>query len=175
MNLYWYLPGGKFTRAIHSSPTFAKTYWDWFQLLNEPATATTRTGTSATPCVAASSLTPPVVRNATLFDVSPPLAGLPPVEPPADPIWGPAGLGTQIIDSLKGINPSMFASRDFLVTDYGAQACSTVPATNPYTDPTKSPLSVGADATHAPGSFDSRPAFLAAIAACNSAGGVQAT
>src|SRR5204863_1548942 len=42
MNLYWYLPGGKFTRAIHSSPTFAKTYWDWFQLLNEPATATTR-------------------------------------------------------------------------------------------------------------------------------------
>ncbi len=101
----------------------------------------------------------------------PPATNPAPAAPPVDPIWGPAGLGTKIIDSLKGVNQSMFASHDFLVTAYGAQACSTVPATSPYTDPTKSPLSVGSDTTNAPGSFDSRPAFLAAIAACNAAGG----
>jgi polygalacturonase len=94
-----------------------------------------------------------------------------PAGPPPDPIWGESGLATQIIASLKGIQTTMFPQRDFFVTDYGAQACATVAATSPYTDATKSPPSVGADQTHAPGSFDSRPAFLAAIAACNAAGG----
>ncbi len=41
--------------------------------------------------------------------------------------------------------------------------------TNPYTGP--SLLSAGAEHTAAPGSFDSRPAFLAAITACHAAGG----
>ncbi|SEA16708.1 glycoside hydrolase family 28 protein [Variovorax sp. YR216] len=113
----------------------------------------------------------PSTAGSTPTGTTTPSSTTPAPSEPVDPIWGPAGLGTQIIDSLKGVNQSMFASRDFLVTDYGAQACGTVPATSPYTDPTKSPLSVGADTTHAPGSFDSRPAFLAAIAACNSAGG----
>lgn len=113
----------------------------------------------------------PSTSGSTSTGTTTPPSTTPAPSEPVDPIWGPAGLGTQIIESLKGINQSMFPSRDFLVTDYGAQTCSTVAATSPYTDPTKSPLSVGADTTHAPGSLDSRPAFLAAIAACNSAGG----
>ena len=102
---------------------------------------------------------------------APPVTYPAPVAPAEDPIWGPSGPGTKIIDSLKGIDISMFAAVDFPVTRYGAQTCATVAAPNPYTDPSKSPLSVGADTTHAPASFDSRPAFLAAIAACNAAGG----
>ncbi|GJH30855.1 glycoside hydrolase family 28 protein [Caballeronia novacaledonica] len=93
--------------------------------------------------------------------------------PPAapDPIWGASGSATQIVNALQSVSTSMFPSRQFLVTDYGAKPCAVVAAANPYTDPTKSPLSTGADQTNAPGSFDSRPAFLAAIAACNAAGG----
>ena len=109
---------------------------------------------------------------------APSAAAAPPIDPapaaaaPApDPIWGPAGLGTQIVAALKGINTSMFPAVDFPVTRYGAQPCATVAAPNPYTDASKSPLSLGADTTHAPGSFDARPAFQAAIAACHAAGG----
>lgn len=113
----------------------------------------------------------PIIPSAPAPAPAPPPAPAPaPVAAP-DPIWGPTGLGTQIIASLQGINQSMFAAKDFIVTQYGAQTCLTVASPNPYTDLTKSPLSVGADTTHAPGSFDSRPAFLAAIAACNAAGG----
>ncbi|MDR5739289.1 glycoside hydrolase family 28 protein [Caballeronia sp. LZ016] len=89
----------------------------------------------------------------------------------ADPIWGPSGSATQIVNALKNVSTSMVPGRQFLVTDYGAKPCAVVAATNPYTDASKSPLSTGADQTHAPGSFDSRPAFLAAITACNAAGG----
>ncbi|SAK93840.1 glycoside hydrolase family protein [Caballeronia glebae] len=93
--------------------------------------------------------------------------------PPAaqDPIWGPSGSATQIVNALQSVSTAMFPGRQFLVTDYGAKPCAVVAAANPYTDPAKSPLSTGADQTNAPGSFDSRPAFLAAIAACNAAGG----
>ncbi|WP_175773383.1 glycoside hydrolase family 28 protein [Paraburkholderia phenazinium] len=88
----------------------------------------------------------------------------------ADPIWGPTGAATQIINSLQGITQSMFPGVDFIVTSYGAQPCAVVAATNPYTGST-SPTSPGATLTNAAGAFDSRPAFLAAIAACNAAGG----
>jgi polygalacturonase len=89
---------------------------------------------------------------------------------PEDPIWGSAGAATQIIASLAGVTQSMFPSRDFVVTQYGAQPCAVVAATNPYTG-SSSPASPGSNQTNAPSSFDSRPAFLAAIQACNAAGG----
>ncbi|MEW6342007.1 MAG: glycoside hydrolase family 28 protein [Pseudomonadota bacterium] len=89
---------------------------------------------------------------------------------PTDPIWGPAGAATQIINSLQGITQSMFPGTDFMVTSYGAQPCAVVAATNPYTG-SSSPTSPGASQTNAAGAFDSRPAFLAAIQACNAAGG----
>lgn len=87
-----------------------------------------------------------------------------------DPIWGTVGAATQIINSLAGITQSMFPGVDFTVTSYGAQQCSVIAATNPYTG-TTSPTSPGANQTNAAGAFDSRPAFLAAIQACNAAGG----
>ena len=90
-----------------------------------------------------------------------------------DPIWGSIGAATRIAQSLQNVAQSSFPARDFVVTDaaYGARPCTVVAAPNPYTDLSKSPPSAGSDKTHAPGSFDSRPAFLAAIAACNAAGG----
>ena len=88
-----------------------------------------------------------------------------------DPIWGSSGAATGIVNSLQSVSQSAFPARDFTVTDYGATQCTVIDAVNPYTDPTKSPPSAGSDKTHAPGSFDSRPAFLAAIQACNAAGG----
>jgi polygalacturonase len=95
-----------------------------------------------------------------------------PVSPPVvqDPIWGTSGAATQIIASLKSITQSMFPTRDYLVTQYGAQPCSVIAATNPYTG-AASLASPGSEHTNAIGSFDSRPAFLAAIQACNAAGG----
>jgi polygalacturonase len=95
-----------------------------------------------------------------------------PVSPPVvqDPIWGTSGAATQIIASLKSITQSMFPTRDYLVTQYGAQPCSVIAATNPYTG-AASLASPGSEHTNATGSFDSRPAFLAAIQACNAAGG----
>ncbi|TDY22365.1 polygalacturonase [Paraburkholderia sp. BL6665CI2N2] len=87
-----------------------------------------------------------------------------------DPIWGTSGAATQIIASLQGINQSMFPTRDFLVTQYGAAPCTVVAATNPYTG-SASAASPGSNQTNAAASFDSRPAFLAAIQACNAAGG----
>ena len=88
-----------------------------------------------------------------------------------DPIWGGRGAATEIVKSLRSLSQSSFPAVDFPVTDYGAQTCDTVAFTSPYTDPAKSPFSAGSDRTQAPGSFDSRPAFLAAIAACHAAGG----
>ncbi|SKC91022.1 Polygalacturonase [Burkholderia sp. CF099] len=89
----------------------------------------------------------------------------------SDPIWGSNGAAEQIIASLQKVSQSMFPSVDFVVTSYGAQPCGVIAATNPYAASASSPTSPGADQTHAPGSFDSRPAFLAAIAACSAAGG----
>ena len=104
-------------------------------------------------------------------DAATPVATTPTAPVQADPIWGPNGLATAIISSLKSVAPSAFPAVDFQVEAYGAQPCSVVAQTSPYTDPTKSPVSSGAGATQAPGAFDSRPAFLAAIAACSAAGG----
>ena len=104
-------------------------------------------------------------------DAPAPVATTPTAPVQADPIWGTNGLATSIISSLKGVAQSAFPAVDFQVEAYGAQPCSVVAQTSPYTDPTKSPVSSGAGATQAPGAFDSRPAFLAAIAACNAAGG----
>jgi polygalacturonase len=88
-----------------------------------------------------------------------------------DPIWGSSGAATQIISALQTVSQSMFPDRAFNVTDYGAKPCAVMAAASPYTDASKSPVSSGADQTNAPGSFDSRPAFLAAIQACYAAGG----
>lgn len=87
-----------------------------------------------------------------------------------DPVWGVGGAADQISSSLAGVSQSSFAARDFSVLNYGAQPCQVVAATSPY-PASSSPLSNGANLTHAPGSFDSRPAFLAAIQAANAAGG----
>lgn len=90
---------------------------------------------------------------------------------PADPIWGPDGAATNIIASLDGIRQAAFRAVDFEVEAYGAQPCSVITQTSPYTDAGKSPVSPGAGATQGAGAFDSRPAFLAAISACAAAGG----
>jgi polygalacturonase len=86
-------------------------------------------------------------------------------------IWGASGAATRIIASLASIKQSMFPARDFSIADYGARQCNVVAAASPYTDLTKSPLSTGADRTAASDAPDARPAILAAIAACNAAGG----
>lgn len=51
------------------------------------------------------------------------------------------------------------------MTHYGARPCATVAQTSPYKNVAKSPVSPGSELTTAPGAFDSRPAFLAAIVA----------
>jgi len=89
----------------------------------------------------------------------------------ADPIWGTQGAASAIIRSLQHISQSAFPAVDFLVTHYGAKPCQVIPQSNPYTGSVPSPTSAGAEQTAAPGSFDSRPAFLAAIKACSAAGG----
>jgi polygalacturonase len=91
--------------------------------------------------------------------------------PPADPIWGVNGAATVIVESLRHLTQAGFPAVDFPVTRNGARPCRVVAQRNPYPDPQLSPLSAGAERTAAPGSFDSRPAFLAAIAACHAAGG----
>ena len=88
-----------------------------------------------------------------------------------DPIWGANGAATHIIRSLQHLSQAAFPAVDVPVTRYGARQCRVVPQNNPYTEPTPSPLSAGAEHTAAPDSFDSRPAFIAAIAACHAAGG----
>lgn len=88
-----------------------------------------------------------------------------------DPIWGTDGAATRIIQSLQHISQQAFRSAEFPVTRYGAKPCQVVAQQNPYSDPQLSPLSAGSELTTAPHSFDSRPAFLAAIAACHAAGG----
>lgn len=87
-----------------------------------------------------------------------------------DPIWGPNGAATAIIHALRHVRQSSFPRADFPVTRYGARRCARIAQDTPY-DPTRSAPSAGSERTVAPGSFDSRPAFLAAIAACHSAGG----
>jgi polygalacturonase len=99
------------------------------------------------------------------------LAGCSDDDDDGDAIWGPSGAATRIASSLGSVSQSSFPARDFVVTSYGARTCAVVAAVSPYTDATRSPPSAGSDKTHAPGSFDSRPAFLAAIAACNAGGG----
>jgi len=86
-----------------------------------------------------------------------------------DPIWGNGGAADQIVASLAYLKQSYFGANDFVVTNYGAQPITTAPVTSPYG--ASSTVSTGADTGPAPASFDSRPAFLAAIAACNAAGG----
>ncbi|MCS4511168.1 glycoside hydrolase family 28 protein [Xylophilus ampelinus] len=90
---------------------------------------------------------------------------------PGDPIWGVAGAATRIVEALRSVSQAAFPARDFLVTDFGALPCTVVDSPNPYTSATLSPASAGSGTTHAPSSFDARPAFLAAIRACNAAGG----
>jgi len=87
----------------------------------------------------------------------------------ADAIWGTDGAATRIIRSLQHLSQAAFRAVDFPVTGHGARPCRVIPQRSRYSD--KSPVSAGAELTAAPGSFDSRPAFLAAIAACHAAGG----
>ena len=106
------------------------------------------------------------VHGATAADISP----LQSPTPPADPIWAEDGAATKIIRSLRHVNQQAFAAADFPVTRYGARPCRVV-AQSEVVGKHASSLSAGAERTAAPESFDSRPAFLAAIAACNAAGG----
>ncbi len=88
-----------------------------------------------------------------------------------DPIWGEHGAAARIAASLAHVSRLAFHGRDFDVTRYGARPCATVPQASPYTNTAKSPVSPGSERTVAPGAFDSRPAFLAAIDACHREGG----
>jgi polygalacturonase len=97
-------------------------------------------------------------------------ADIPAPDPsPTDPIWGTQGAATRIIHSLRHLSQATFRSADFPVTRYGAKPCRVIPQRSPYSD--ESPVSAGAELTAAPGSFDSRPAFLAATPPCHAAGG----
>ena len=114
-----------------------------------------------------------------------------------DTIWGAGAAADQIVASLAFLKPSMFPATVFNVTTYGAQTITPVTygsALNPYVDPAVSSaaqvtasqygFTTGALASGTPGSntyanmtiagaFDSRLAFIAAIAACHAAGGGQ--
>ena len=97
-----------------------------------------------------------------------------PVAAAIDPIWGAGGAADKIVASLAYLKQSYFPATDFSVVTYGAQSVTTAAVTSPYVTPLVNPtslLSTGADFSPVAGSFDSRPAFLAAIAACNAAGG----
>ncbi|MCA8227349.1 glycoside hydrolase family 28 protein [Burkholderia vietnamiensis] len=87
-----------------------------------------------------------------------------------DAIWGEHGAAARIAASLAHVSRRAFRHREFDVTHYGARSCATVAQTSPYPS-AKSPVSPGAELTTAPGAFDSRPAFLAAIDACAREGG----
>jgi polygalacturonase len=87
-----------------------------------------------------------------------------------DPIWGADGAATAIIRSLRHLAQNAFPASTFPVTRYGARRCRVMEQANLYIQST-SPTSAGAERTAAPDSFDSRPAFLAAISACHAAGG----
>ncbi|KVK75920.1 endopolygalacturonase [Burkholderia cepacia] len=88
-----------------------------------------------------------------------------------DPVWGASGAATAIVTALQHVAQSAFPPVDFPVTAYGAQSCTVVTQASPYTDAAKSPVSTGAERTVVASAFDSRAAFLAAIAACHAAGG----
>ena len=90
---------------------------------------------------------------------------------PADPIWGTQGAASVIIRSLQHLSQSGFPAVDFPVARYGAKQCRVIEQNNPYTGSVPSPTSAGAEHTAAADSFDSRPAFTAAINACHTAGG----
>ena len=89
--------------------------------------------------------------------------------PVIDLVWGAGGAADKIVSSLAYLKQSYFGAADFMVTTYGATATTTTAVTSLYG--VNSAVSTGADIGPAAGSFDSRPAFLAAIAACNAAGG----
>jgi len=57
-------------------------------------------------------------------DASAPVVTTTPVAP-VDPIWGPTGQATAIINKLANITTAMFTGTDYLVTNFGAQ---TLPA-----------------------------------------------
>ena len=88
-----------------------------------------------------------------------------------DAIWADHGPAARIAASLQHVSKALFHHRDYDVTCYGARPCATIAATSPYTNTAKSPVSPGSTLTNAPNSFDSRPAFLAAIDACHREGG----
>ena len=88
----------------------------------------------------------------------------------ADPIWAEDGAATKIVRSLRHLTQRSYGAAQFPVIRYGARPCHLV-AQAPFAGAPASPLSAGADRTAAPDSFDCRPAFAAAIAACNAAGG----
>ncbi|WP_175959924.1 glycoside hydrolase family 28 protein [Burkholderia pyrrocinia] len=88
-----------------------------------------------------------------------------------DLVWGEHGAAARIAASLAHVSRLALRGRDFDVTHYGARPCATVAQTSPYTNVAKSPVSPGSELTTAPGAFDSRPAFLAAIDACRREGG----
>ncbi len=105
----------------------------------------------------------------------------------ADPIWGPTGQATAIINKLAGITPSMFPSIDFQVTGYGARtlpASALIQASAWPGGPI--PWVTGSQAAASPQSpgstvmvpydmtdsaYDSCAAFNAAIQAAHAAGG----
>ncbi len=88
-----------------------------------------------------------------------------------DFVWGEHGAAARIAASLAHVSRLALRGRDVDVTHYGARPCATVAQTSPYTNVAKSPVSPGSELTTAPGAFDSRPAFLAAIDACCREGG----
>ena len=106
-------------------------------------------------------------------------AGLPAAEAGAhaarDLIWGEHGAAARIAAAVAHVSKTSFHRRNYDVTAYGAQPCSVVAATSPYTNSAKSPASPGSEFTPAVNAFDSRPAFLAAIEACHREGGGQVT
>lgn len=80
-----------------------------------------------------------------------------------DLVWGEHGAAARIAASLAHVSRLALRGRDVDVTHYGARPCVTVAQTSPYKNVAKSPVSSGSELTTAPGAFDSRPAFLAAI------------
>jgi len=121
-----------------------------------------------------------------------PPATTPPPTTATDPIWGPNGEATAIINKLANITPSMFASADVQVTSYGAQplpAAALILSTawpggpipwvtggseqtaHPASDLQSPGSNIMVPCDYTDSAYDACAAFNAAIRAANQAGG----
>ena len=109
-----------------------------------------------------------------------------PASAAVEPIWGAGQAADTVASNLAFLKQAAFPATVFNVMTYGAQTITPIASNNPYVNSSVSSTAQvtaslngsltptnGSALTNPSNAFDSRPAFLAAIAACNAAGGGQ--